>query len=551
MAIERQFTMPVLRELFTNHELLYRESFRPPVDKAGGVRKVGIVGGGTAGWLTALALRTQLPWLDVTLIETPSIPIIGVGEATIPSIVAFLHHYLRLNVRSFTRAVQPTWKQGIRFEWGQPGDYVFQAPFDWEVNGVGMLGSMAEKKNVSAFTLQAHLMALGNAPILRTGKNLQSFLPVLAFSYHLNNARFVDYLSKAGAAAKVNRIEAKVVDAVTKTVDGDEDAHISHLVTESGDELAFDLYVDCTGFRSVLLEGKLGATRKSYSDSLFTDAAYAFNAPHRGDLKPYTTARTMKSGWCWTVPMVEDNHHGYVFSSAHCTEDEAAEEVKKIWPEVHNERVIRFDCGRHDRTWIGNVFAVGNSYGFVEPLESTGLMMIQRAVTTLVRSFPISTESQVVRKFVNTSIGHDWDRLRWFLAAHFKFNKRLDSPFWRDAREKVDVSGIQEALDLYAACGPLSLLPRAMRTSLEDQVGFLFFGLHGLDTILLGQGVPHAPLKREPKSVWKKRQQVASEFARRSLPYAKVLAMLEQHPEWLEQMVSQPGGWVAKMAPYL
>src|SRR5688500_7965835 len=172
-----------LQQLFTNHELLMREAHRPEGEELGTVKRVGILGGGTAGWFTALALRAQLPDLEVTVIESPSIPIIGVGEASVPSLVAFLHHYLKLDVNELYREVQPTWKQGIRFEWGLPGDYVFQAPFDWEVNGVGMLGSMAETGNVSAFTLQAALMAKDVTPIIRTNGQLQSFLPMLAFAY--------------------------------------------------------------------------------------------------------------------------------------------------------------------------------------------------------------------------------------------------------------------------------------------------------------------------------------------------------------------------------
>ncbi len=552
MAIERQFTMPVLKDLFTNHELLYREAHRPKPDGPQSVRSVGILGGGTAGWFTALALRAQLPWLDVTVIETPAIPIIGVGEATVPSLVAFLHHYLKLDVLDFTRAVKPTWKQGIRFEWGMPGDYVFQAPFDWEVNGIGMLGSMAEKKNVSHFTLQAHLMARGTTPILRgPKKQLQSFLPILAFAYHLQNERLVKYLTTTAIARGVKHLQRKIVDAEVTETEHDSDPHVAHLVAEDGEKHSFDFYIDCSGFRSFLLEGKLGAGHQSYRESLFTDSALTFNTSHGGDPRPYTTARTMRSGWCWSIPTVENDHRGYVYSSAHCTDVEAATEVKKQWPNITNERIVRFRSGRHDRTWIGNVFAIGNAYGFVEPLESTGLMMIQRAITSLVRSFPIGPDSKVMRKFVNASTGRDWDRLRWFLAAHYKFNKRLDTPFWSQARAEVDVSGIQSALDLFRSQGPLSLLPRAMRTSLTDEVGVFFYGLHGLDTILLGQQVPHAPIKREPKAIWQKRQKIASDFARRGLRYADALRAIEAHPEWLTQVVDHPAGWVAKMSAFL
>lgn len=551
MLTDRQFTGPVLQDLFTNHELLHLERHRPAEAAPGGVRKVGILGGGSAGWLTALALRTQLPWLDVTVIETPSIPIIGVGEASVPSFVAFLHHYLQLDVLDFTREVRPTWKQGIRFEWGLPGDYAFQAPFDWEVNGIGMLGSMAETGNVSSFTLQGHLMERARTPILRSGKDLHSFLPILAFAYHLDNPRLVAFLTKTALERGAHHLDRKIVGAAIKPSSEDGDPHVAHLKAEGGEELEFDLYVDCSGFRSFLLEEQLGVKFHSYASSLFTDTALAFNAPHGGQPQPYTTARTMESGWCWNIPMMEDDHRGYVFSSAHCSDEQAAAEVARSWPEISHARYVRFRSGRHDRAWVGNVYSVGNSYAFVEPLESTGLLMIMRAVTSLVRAFPIGPHSGVMKRFVNASAARDWDRLRWFLAAHYKFNARLDTPFWREARAKVDVSGLQGALDLYRSCGPLSLMPRAVRAQLNEEAGIFFYGLHGLDNILLGQQVPHAPLSRGPQATWKKRRQAALDFTERALSYPETLRAIDDHPEWLVQFVGHPSGWVRKMAEFL
>jgi tryptophan halogenase len=543
--------MEVMQELFTNHELLVREAARAKADDPGTVRRVAILGGGTAGWFTALALRAQLPWLDVTVIETPRIPIIGVGEASVPSLVAFLHHYLKLDILEFTREVKPTWKEGIRFEWGMPGDYVFQAPFDWEVNGIGMLGSMAETGNVSAFTLQSILMARDLTPILRTGGKLQSFLPLLSFAYHLDNERLVAYLTRTAVARGVHHLDAKIVDAPLRPETPAGEPEIAHLVTEDGRTLEFDLYVDCSGFRSFLLDQKLGEPFHSYASSLFTDKAVTFNAPHGGKLKPYTTARTMEHGWCWNIPMVEDDHLGYVHSSAHCTEDEALAEARKIWPKLENPRVVRFRSGRHERLWVGNVFAVGNAYAFVEPLESTGLLMITRAITSLVRSFPIGRDHTVVKRFVNTTVGRDWDRLRWFLAAHYKFNKKSDSRFWSDVRENCDVSGLQIALDLFQSCGPLSLLPRAVRTQVTETAGVFFYGLAGLDCILLGQKVPYPKLEREPSPVWRERRATALEFARRAVPFTDALKMTWERPEWLHQLVDHPSSWVKNVATYL
>ncbi|MFO0614687.1 MAG: tryptophan halogenase family protein [Polyangiaceae bacterium] len=558
-AQDHPFTGEVMRDLFTNHELLAREAHRPKIsaeEGAGAVCRVGILGGGTAGWFTALALRAQLPSLEVTVIETPSIPIIGVGEASVPSLVPFLHHYLKLDVAEFTREVAPTWKQGIRFEWGLPGDYVFQAPFDWEVNGIGMLGAMAETANVSAFTLQGQLMAKDVTPIIRTqsGK-LHSFLPVLAFAYHLDNQRLVAYLRKTAIARGITHLDAKIVDAKLAPAGAEQGADplVEHLVDDGGREHAFDLYVDCSGFRSFLLGEKLGAPFTSYASTLFTDRALAFNAPHAGKLKPYTTARTMQAGWCWDIPIREDDHLGYVYSSNFLGDDAALAEAKAIWPDMKGERVVKFRSGRHDRLWVGNVFAVGNAYAFVEPLESTGLLMITRAITSLVRSFPMrdARASAATRRFVNDTVGRDWDRLRWFLAAHYKFNRRFDSPFWREVRETCDISGLEHALALFRELGPLSLTPRAVRASLQEDTGIFFYGLHGLDCILLGQKVPFADVERGSAEAWRARNRTAKDFVRRAIPQADALRAVNDHPEWIDQLVNHPAGWVMKMLPFL
>ncbi len=544
-------TMQMLQELFTNHELLRRERSRPQAAPSGGVTRVGILGGGTAGWFTALALRAQLPFLEVTVIETPSVPIIGVGEASVPSLVAFLHHYLKLDVLEFTREVQPTWKQGIRFEWGQPGDYAFQAPFDWEVNGVGMLGSMGETGNINSFTLQAALMERDTTPILKHGGQLQSFLPLLAFAYHLDNQRLVSYLSRTAIARGVSHRDVKIVDAELEPEGPPGEPRIRRLLCDSGESLEFDLYIDCSGFRSFLLGDKLAEPFQSYGSSLFTDSAVAFNAPHNGKIKPYTTARTMDHGWCWNIPMFENDHLGYVYSSAYCSQDQALEEARKQWPALTNERLVRFRSGRRQRAWVGNVYAIGNAYAFVEPLESTGLLMITRAISSLVRAFPLGPDESAMKHFINQSAARDWDRLRWFLSAHYKFNQRLETKFWQDVRETTDISGLETALTLFRQYGPLSLLSRAMRTQLNETTGVFFYGLHGLDTILLGQKVPHAQLDREPKIVWQARRQMAVDFARRGLSQADAHKALKEHPEWLKQLIEHPSSWVSKMATYV
>ncbi|MBL8743545.1 MAG: tryptophan 7-halogenase, partial [Myxococcales bacterium] len=189
--------------------------------------------------------------------------------------------------------------------------------------------------------------------------------------------------------------------------------------------------------------------------------------------------------------------------------------------------------------------------GFVEPLESTGLLMITRAISSLVRAFPIGDDSAATKRFINHTTARDWDRLRWFLAAHYKFNRRSDSRFWQAVRADADISGLEPALELYRAWGPLSLSPRAIRTQVQETAGIFFYGLHGLDCILLGQKVPHAPVRRAPPEGFRARRQTAAEFARRAIPQAEAHKALREKPEWLKQLVQHPQGWVAKMATFL
>jgi tryptophan halogenase len=156
-----------------------------------------------------------------------------------------------------------------------------------------------------------------------------------------------------------------------------------------------------------------------------------------------------------------------------------------------------------------------------------------------------------MKRFVNTTVGRDWDRLRWFLAAHYKFNRRLDSRFWQDARAGADISGIENALEIYKTMGPLSLLPRAIRASVIEEANIFFYGLAGLDCILLGQKVPYPKLEREPPKTWRERRQTALAFTQHALPQAEALRAVAERPSWLRELVDHPGSWVPKSAIYL
>ena len=214
--------------------------------------------------------------------------------------------------------------------------------------------------------------------------------------------------------------------------------------------------------------------------------------PHGGHIKPFTTAETMNAGWCWNTPSVEDDHRGYVFSSQFLSDDEAAEEMRSKNPGMGDHRVIRFKTGRREHFWKGNVVAIGNSYGFVEPLESTGLHMIILEINQLVLNFPRSKKDTAIRGIVNRTLNAHWDDVRWFLAVHYRFNKKLDTPFWQACRNAVDIGGAQERVDLFRERTPLTY--RQSQFFKPEEV----FGDFAYDVLLLGQRVPGALPRGQP-----------------------------------------------------
>lgn len=445
-------------------------------------RRVGVIGGGTAGYLMALGLRRHRPDLHITLLESSKIPVIGVGEATTPDIVDFLLRTLGVDEAELYREVRPTWKLGIRFFWGDPGDYAFNHPFigDHLLDGYALAGDQDLQ------SLSAQMMTKSLAPVLR-GPNGKA-IPLLAttpYAYHLDNPRFVRFLHKLAERAAIERIDCEIDDVRLA-----EDGSVASVHAKDGRDFSFDLYVDASGFRSLLMEKALGVPFVSWSKSLFCDTAVVADVPHHGHILPYTLAQSMDAGWCWNIPTPEENHRGYVHSSAFMSIDEAEAEMRRKNPGMGDARVVRFRSGRLSHCWVKNVYGVGNSFAFVEPLESTALHMIIHHVQMLVAAYPQGEgDMDAARARVNERVIAHWDQLRGFLALHHKFNRKFDTPFWRASRADVDLAAGEAMLAAYQEGAPL--IARPDRELLEDSLlrdGF--FGLLGVDNILLGQKVP-------------------------------------------------------------
>jgi tryptophan 7-halogenase len=509
-----------------------------------GYRTVGILGGGTAGYLTALTFRRRFPEIDVTLIESSRLGVIGVGEATTPRLTEYLHSPadLGLDIVDFHERVRPVWKLGVRYEWGRPGK-----AFPWPFQYGDLQAAYVHDGDLSSHCLGAMLMDTQRVPVLDAGDGVSatSLLGRIPFAYHLDNPRFVRYLQEEAAAAGVTRRDAVVTDA-TVSPDGE---RVESLVTEDGEVLRFDLYVDSSGFRSVLLEGKLGSPFVSYADSLFTDSAVVANVPHDGVTKPYTVAETMPSGWCWNIAFEQEDHRGYVFSAAFCSPDQAEAQMRAANPGMSDAWSLRFRSGRHEHFWKGNVVAVGNAYAFVEPLASTAIHMLLFELDLLGNALPEVTEVGH-QAMLNRQANAMWDSLRGWLAVQYRFNERLDTPFWRACRSEVELAGSAEYVQRFTERGLLSsgpARPRQPGPVLSRYANDYFTQDYVYDVMLLGQDVP-APVGRPRvgEQEWRSRTSRAREVAGRALPFDRARDWARRHPEELAALVTSPTSWLGE-----
>lgn len=516
-----------------------REATQRPDETADAIRSVVVVGGGTAGYLSALALKKKRPWLDVQIVETPRLPIIGVGEATTPGMLLFLHHYLGIDPHELYQRVRPTWKFGIKFDWGS-NPSGFMAPFDWGTGSIGVLGALHENGTLDGYTLQALLMQADRAPVYETRHGPMSLMKHLPFAYHLDNASFVTYLQELAREREIRYGDAEVKGVIVGT-----SGEVDELILDEGRRLKADFYIDCSGFRSRLLEQALGIPFVSYAESLLTDRAMTFNLEHDGHIRPYTTAKTMNSGWCWRIPTPDSDHLGYVFSSGFMSDDEATKEVVETFGYRGELKKVHFRVGRHTEAWRGNVMAIGNSFAFVEPLESTGLLMIVDEIQTLVSSLPVYRADPSPRDAVNAGLNDRWDSIRWFLSLHYKFNERLASPFWKAARNDTNIKGAEALLALFAGGAPLHYR-RAATRGLPQRAAPTFFELAGVDTILLGQGVPARLLDPgEPHERWRMRRRAAQAFVDSACLTARALELFHADPALNDDVFNAEDSWAS------
>lgn len=526
-----------LEQLFSQVENSY---YMDREDQSSAPATVGIIGGGTAGYLSALALAKYHKNVKVTLIESPSKPPIGVGEATVTSIVPFLHQYLGLDIVEFFREVQPTFKLGIKFDWGTTKPGYFHAPFDWDKNNIGLRGSIEYHQHINYWNEQSLMMEYDRVPVFQEG-DVPSLLPYYRFAYHLDNARLLAFLKQKVLESGVSYFQEDIANVVLKKGDQQE---VDYVVSASGEQFSFDYFVDASGFRSLILEKAMHQGFISFDDSLFTDRAVTFKKGHEGKIKPYTTAKTMDHGWCWIIPTDESDHCGYVYADRFADEDKVRSEIQSQFGNVIEGSLIKFRSGRHERFWVGNTVAIGNSFGFVEPLESTGILMITLQIYEMVKNLRVIMSEPSLSQVVNERVNHHWDQLKWFLAIHFKFNEKVNSPFWEACRNEVDVSGISQVLDVFKNGAPLTLREDSIKNYLTGSKNIPFYGLHGTDCILLGQNVATNLLPYNEGDDWKSRLELADDLVKSMSWQAEALELLQQRPELLTEILKDEQSWI-------
>ena len=491
------------------------------------IQDILVLGAGTAGLLAAIAFKRKAPQLDVRVVRSPEIGVIGVGEGTTPNFPRFLFDYLGISRGQFYKLAQPTWKLGIKFIWG-PRDaffYAFSQQLDSRWPEMSRPTGFYADDDFSYCDLPSALMAEGKVFTRQPGGEAPDVQPWHAF--HMENAKFVEILELLAKSLGVEIIDGKVGGA-DRGPDG-----ITQLHLDGGRTLSADLYIDASGFRSELLGKAMGEPFVKYDNALFCDRAVlgGWDRGPEEPILPYTTAETMDAGWSWQI---EHEHHvnrGYVFSSAHMTDEQAVEEFTRKNPKAPKlPRIVKFRSGRYERMWVGNVIGIGNAAGFVEPLEATAIMTLCSELQTLIDMLTNCgfEPTPTLKKVFNKVSAGAWDDIRDFLALHYVLNTRIDTPFWRRARNETDLGDLPPLLEYYAENGPTGYGRYLMRQSEND------FGMEGYLVMLVGNKTPyaasHTPTPAEQK-VWTMRREQLRAQAKAAMTVKQALGYVH-HPGW-------------------
>ncbi len=422
-------------------------------------KNIVIVGGGTAGWMSAALLAKKLNGkYSITLVESDQISTIGVGEATIPMIRQF-NLMLGLNEAEFMRATQGTFKLGIEFvNWGQIGDRY--------IHGFGVIGQETYTVDFYQYWLKQYLAgkaseldhySINTAACLQNKFiNAQTDMPnspfgQIAHAYHFDAGLYAKFLRHYCEALGVVRTEGKIEQVDVRPEDG----HIAAVVLQSGQKIAGDLFIDCSGFRALLIEETLKTGYEDWSHWLPCDTAIAVPCVSAPELTPYTRSTAHTAGWQWRIPLQHRIGNGHVFSSQFMSEDEATAILMSNLDgdALAEPRTVRFKTGKRSKAWNKNCVSIGLSGGFIEPLESTSIHLIQQGIVHLLSHFPSAGFDLADIEHYNEVMKDEYEWARDFVILHYKATERSDTPFWTYCRDMGVPDSLQRKMDLFRSNG--------------------------------------------------------------------------------------------------
>lgn len=426
------------------------------------IRDIVIVGGGTAGWMTAAALSRVLgaQQCSICLVESEQIGTVGVGEATIPAIHDF-NRRLGIDEKEFMRATNATFKLGIEFvNWRRIGDaYIHPfGTFGQDMNGVGFhhywlqQRQSGDKTPISAFSLAHTAAKLGR--FAYPAEDMRSIYSTYSYAYHLDASLYARFLRDFAERLGVRRIEGKIVDVQLRAGNG----FISSVLLENGESISGELFIDCSGFRGLLIEQALETGYEDWQQWLLCDRAIAMPSANVGPGHPYTRATAHEAGWQWRIPLQHRTGNGHVFSSAHIGEGRAADVLLHHLEgdALAEPRLLSFVPGKRRKMWNRNCIAIGLSGGFLEPLESTSIFLIQAAIMKLIKFFPDAGFAEADVEEFNRRMDAMFDEVRNFIILHYKAVERDDSEFWKYCRTMPIPDELEHRIELFRSRGVAS-----------------------------------------------------------------------------------------------
>ncbi|VXC60843.1 tryptophan halogenase family protein [Massilia sp. 9I] len=492
------------------------------------LKDIVIVGGGTAGWMTAAALSTMLNGrYNIRLVESDEIGIVGVGEATIPMIQRF-NRVLGIDEHEFMRETQGSFKLGVEFvNWGRLGDRY--------MHGFGRLGQDLATVNFDQYW-QKMRMAGKAAPleeysITRMAAKANKFMPPrfdvqnsplrdINYAYHFDAGLYAKFLRKLAESRGVTRIEGKIQRATQREPDG----HVDAVVLESGERVEGELFIDCSGFRGLLIEQTLETGYEDWTRWLPADRALAVPCESVAAMTPYTRATAHKSGWQWRIPLQHRTGNGHVYCSRFISDDEAASTLLSNLDgkALAEPRLIKFQTGMRKQAWNRNVVAIGLASGFLEPIESTSIHLIQSSIQRLIDFFPDRRWSSVDREEYNRQARFEYERIRDFIVLHYHLNQRTDSEYWKECANMAIPDTLRHKMDMYRSHG------RVVRVDNElfSEVGWI--------QVFEGQNMPIEGY--HPLADTQSEADIADYLASVREVIAKCVEVMPSHNEYIARM---------------